>query len=640
MEKINLETKNLAQEKFVKLAELFPNAITETIVGYDENGDAIIERAVDADVLRQEIAESVLEGREERYEFTWPDKKQSILLANSPINKTLRPIREDSVNFDETENLYIEGDNLDVLKLLRETYLGKIKMIYIDPPYNTGNDFVYEDDYAQSIDEYREISGDYDEDDNRLFTNTSANGRYHTDWLNMMYPRLKLARDLLSDDGVVFISIDDNEVENLKKICNEIYGESNFITTYIWRRKTGASDTKHIATITEYILCYSKNKDMTEFHLDTEGFDRDRYRLSDEYEKERGKHYIDNLDRGGIRYSDSLNYAIKCPDGSYTYPNGRKKFENDGWTWTWGKTKVEWGIKNGFIVFKESNNKNSGWGVYYKNYLKVNNKNEAIKKGVPYKNVILDIINTEGTKDINELFDSKVFPYTKPRRLIKAFLKHSLSEESLILDFFSGSATTAHAVMELNAEDSGNRKYIMVQVPELTDEKSEAHKAGYKNICEIGKERIRRAGAKIKEENPDSEFDDGFRVLRLDSSNMKDVYHSPAKYDQSTIDEHTSNIKEDRSKEDLLFQVMLSLGTDLSAKIAVEEINDNKIFIVEDGYLVACFDDLITETTIESIAKKEPYYAVFTEGKMSDSTLANFEQIFATYSPTTIRKVI
>lgn len=631
MKKMNLETKNLAKDKFIKLAELFPNAITETIVGQDEDGNNIIDRAIDADILRQEIAEHVIEGREERYEFTWPDKRKSMLLANAPINKTLRPIREDSLNFDETENLYIEGDNLDVLKLLRETYLGKVKMIYIDPPYNTGNDFVYEDDFAQNMEDYKEVSGDYDEEGNRLFKNTDSNGRFHTDWLNMMYPRLKLARDLLSDDGVIFISIDDNEVDNLRKICNEIFGEANFIANLVWQKRFSRSnDATYFSTMHDHILCYCKSKKID----NSNGWEIGLLPRGDELPS--GYSNPDNDPRGpwtsvilsAKSGSDSLLYEI-------TTPSGRKVIPPSGRFWSCSKKTFDTWKKDNRIWF----GKNGDAAPRKKTFL------SEVQNGLRPNTLLLHNEaghNQEGKQETKELFDGiGVFDGPKPVRLIELLLKiGNLGTDDILLDFFSGSATTAHAVMELNAEDAGNRKYIMVQLPEETEENSEAYKAGYKNICEIGKERIRRAGKKIKEDYPDSKFDDGFRVLRVDSSNMKDVYHKPEAYSQSFLDKMESNIKEDRNEEDLLFQIMLSLGIDLSSKIKKEKINDNKVLIVEDGFLISCFDEEITEGTVESIAKKQPYYAVFSEGKMSDSTLANFEQIFDTYSPTTIRKVI
>lgn len=552
------------------------------------------------------------------------------------------------MNFDNTENLYIEGDNLEVLKLLQETYLGKIKMIYIDPPYNTGNDFVYEDDFAQSTDEYLANSGQFDEDGNRLVKNLDSNGRFHTDWLNMIYPRLKLAKDLLSDDGVIFISIDDNEVENLIKLCNEVFAENNFVSTLVWQKKTGASDAKGIATITENIVIYAKNQEFfnSTFTKNSESYDINRYKYQDEFYEERGPYYIDNLDRGGLSYSDSLNYEIICPDGTVTYPNGRKEYVNDGWIWKWSKQKIEWARKNKFIEFRKTDKKDSGWSVCYKNYLKVDNEGKPIERAAPHKNLITDVLNANAASIMKTLFNTNnYFNYSKPVELIGKLIGFVKLENEYILDFFSGSATTAHAVMQLNAEDGGHRKFIMVQLPEVTDEKSEAYKAGYKNICEIGKERIRRAAKKIVEENPETKFDGGFRVLKCDSSNMKDVYYNPAEYEQSLFTSLEDNIKEDRTPEDLLFQVMLDLGILLSSKIQVRSekvgMRSYSYFDVEDGYLIACFDKNIDEEVITAIAKQKPYYFVMRDSSMAnDSVATNFEQIFATYSPDTVRKVL
>ncbi|WP_352417800.1 site-specific DNA-methyltransferase [Proteiniborus sp.] len=511
----------------------------------------------------------------------------------------------------------------------------------IDPPYNTGKDFVYKDNFTQDKNEYLEESGQADEEGNRLFLNTDSNGRYHSDWLTMMYPRLKLARNLLSEDGVIFISIDDNEVHNLRKICDEVFGERNFTANIVWRKKTGASDSTDISVITEDILVYKKNINCNIFSRDTNAYDEDRYRLTDEYVKERGKHYIDNLDRGGIRYSDSLNYPIQCPDGTITYPNGRTEFKNDGWIWTWGKEKLEWGIKHGFITFKKSSNKESGWGVYYKNYLKVDNTNTPIIKSLPFKNIIFDIINTEGTKEIREIFESKVFQYTKPSSLIKYLINLiKMNGNDIILDFFSGSATTAHAVMQLNAEDSGNRKYIMVQLPEETDEKSEAYKAGYKTIAEIGKERIRRAAKKIKEETNLS-LDYGFRVFKVDSSNMKDVYYLPNELTQMNLHDLTENIKEDRTGLDLLSQVILESGLELSLPMETKIINGKEVHFVDEDALIACFDKNIDETLIREIAKEKPLKAIFRDNSFKDCpSRINLEEIFKSLSPNTEIKVL
>ena len=653
MDKMKMQTANKADENFKKLAEMFPNAVTETITGYDENGKAIVERAIDKDVLMQEISCEVVEGNEERYQFTWPDKKKSVLLANAPINKTLRPCREESVDFDNTENLYIEGDNLEVLKLLQETYLGKIKMIYIDPPYNTGNDFVYEDDFAQSTEDYLENSGQFDEDGNRLVKNLDSNGRFHTDWLNMIYPRLKLAKDLLSDDGVIFISLDDNEIYNCRKICDDVFGESNFVCNFVRKNKAGSGhDSGKLAIEFDYIMCYAKNNITNNINQEPVNTEDDvKYKLEDEYIKERGRYYLRDLDYKGS-YSEKMDYPITTPDGSVIYSGDMFGKPN---TWRWSKEKFEWGIKNGFIVFKKNQEK---WKVYIKQYQFVDNTGKPYIRTLPYR-ALIEYLNGQGTLDFNSIMETNAFSYPKSVGLLKHLLEIATNKDSVILDFFSGSATTAHAVMKLNAEDGGHRKFIMVQLPEVTDEKSEAYKAGYKNICEIGKERIRRAGQKIRNEQleirndadssslvtPNSSLDIGFRVLKCDSSNMKEVYYNPAEYEQSLFSRLEDNIKEDRTPEDLLFQVMLDLGILLSSKIQVRSekvgMRNYSYFDVEDGYLIACFDKNIDEEVITAIAKQKPYYFVMRDSSMAnDSVATNFEQIFATYSPDTVRKVL
>lgn len=503
MDKLKMHTPNLADENFKKLAALFPNAVTETI---NEDGEVV--RAIDADVLRQEISATVVEGSQERYQFTWPDKKKSVVLANQPIAKTLRLEREKSVGRDgtlgsiDTENIYIEGDNLDALKLLQETYLGKIKIIYIDPPYNTGNDFIYEDDFSMSGDDWNGVSGDYDEDGNRLVQNTESNGRFHTDWLNMLYPRLRIAKDLLSDDGVIFISIDDNEVENLKKICDEIFGEGNYITNIVWQSTAGSNTGTDIVTVTENVLVYTKCRNA--FTFDGMLADEQSYTYSDEYEAERGKYALDKLDRRrvGSHYSIALDYSIEMPDGTLRYPGGYTKRSSEGWNYLWSKTKVQWGIEHGFIVFKKTN---GVWNVYNKRYAKIDNEGNYVERTIPFRNLITsDQCNTaQGTSEIRSLFNVRTFDFPKPSSLIKHLLMTCVRKapNTIILDFFSGSATTAHAVMQLNAEDGGHRKFIMVQLPEVTEDNSEARKAGYKTICDIGEERIRRAGKKILAEH-------------------------------------------------------------------------------------------------------------------------------------------
>ena len=634
MQKLRMQTVNKADENYKKLAELFPNAVTETI---DPTTGEVV-RAIDKDVLMQEINTKVVEGNEERYQFTWPDKKKSVLLANAPINKTLRPCREESVDFDHTENLYIEGNNLEVLKLLQETYLGKIKMIYIDPPYNTGNDFVYEDDFAQSTEEYLDNSGQFDEEGNRLEKNLDSNGRFHTDWLNMLYPRLKLAKDLLSDDGVIFISINDMEVTNAKKICDNIYGESNFVADLIWANKEGggSSDSKLFRIKHEHIICYAKRIEL----VNIKGVaisNAERYSKSDEYENERGTYYLQKLGMGSIQYSQSLDYPIKTPDGTFVMPS-----DNNGGRracWRWSREKYERNKKRGFVDIKKDSK--GVWTVYTKQYMKCDNEGNPIDRTQRPMGIIEEFSSTQAAKLLEYIGMGSCFSYSKPVELIKWLISRLELSEDIVLDFFSGSATTAHAVMQLNAEDGGKRKFIMVQLPEKTDEKSEAYKAGYQNICEIGKERIRRAARKIAEENPKAQFDGGFRVLKCDNSNMKDVYYQSSEYEPSLFSSLEDNIKEDRTPEDLLFQVMLDLGVLLSGKIEETTIAGKKIFNVEDNYLIACFDDNVTDEVITEIAKQQPYYFVMRDSSMaSDSVATNFEQIFATYSPSTERRVL
>ncbi len=649
MDKLKMQTVNKANENFKKLAGMFPNAVTETI---DENGEVV--RAIDKDVLMQEISCKVVDGNEERYQFTWPDKKKSVFLANAPINKTLRPCRKESVDFDNTENLYIEGDNLEVLKLLQETYLGKIKMIYIDPPYNTGNDFVYEDDFAQSTEEYLDNSGQFDGEGNRLVKNLDSNGRFHTDWLNMIYSRLKLAKDLLTEDGVVFLSVDDNEVDNLLKICAEIFGSSCFLACFPRVTKKAGKTTDTIAKNHDYVLAFSKSinpKLYLPLHTD------DGFKFADEFEAERGKYKLNQtLDYDSLQYSSSLDYPITI-DGETIYPGQsyekylERKSGNHAradWAWRWSRELFDFGYKNGFIIVKKYENYSRIYTKTYQNAKIVKTVNGFAVKCFQRTKAIstLEFVENEfsndnSKKNLLELFENSVFDYSKPVLLPQTLLRYSASKNDIILDFFSGSATTAHAVMQLNAEDDGHRKFIMVQLPEETDEKSEAYKVGYKNICEIGKERIRRAAKKIAEENPEAKFDGGFRVLKCDTSNMKDVYYNPAEYEPSLFSKLEDNIKEDRTPEDLLFQVMLDLGVLLSSKIEETTIADKKVFNVENNYLIACFDNNVTEEVITEIAKQKPYYFVMRDSSMAnDSVATNFEQIFASYSPDTVRKVL
>lgn len=626
MDKLRMQSSNGVEDNITKIAQLFPDCVTETV---DERSGQP-KHLIDFEKLKQNLSDSVMSERAERYQFTWPDKSKAILLANSPINATLRPCREDSVDFDNTQNLYIEGDNLDVLKCLKETYLHKVKMIYIDPPYNTGNDFVYEDDFAQSSEEYLANSGQFDEQGNRMFTNAESNGRFHTDWLNMIYPRLKVARDLLTDDGVIFISIDDNEVENLRKVCDEVFGESNCIAQLIWEKKyTIANDAKYFSDVHDYILCYSKKKEF--FHI------------------------------GKLPRTAQMNAAYKNPDN---HPKGPwKATPLHARSGSDSNANFSYTFKNG-VVFTPPTGR---FSAYSKETLKAMDDNNEIwfgkdGKSIPSRKTFLCDLKNDGVvprtiisysegghnheadEEMKKLMEKKVFTSPKPTKLLHLLLTlGNTNKEAIILDFFSGSATTAHAVMRLNSEDGGNRKFIMVQLPEKTDEKSEAFKAGYKNICEIGKERIRRAGKKIKEESPltTQDLDTGFRVLKLDSTNMQDIYYSPKDISQADLFSQVDNVKPDRTGEDLLFQVMLELGATLDSKIETITVAGKTIYNVAEGYLVACFDPDVTDDVVKAIAQMQPAYAVLRDTSMKDdSTATNFEQIFKTYSPDTVTKIL
>lgn len=633
MDKLRMQTLDGVQDNIDKIAALFPNCITER-----KDAEGKVTLAIDFDKLRQELSSEIVEGREERYQFTWPDKKKAILLANSPINATLRPCREESVDFDNTQNLYIEGDNLDVLKCLKETYLGKVKMIYIDPPYNTGNDFVYEDNFAESTSEYLANSGQYDEQGNRLVNNTESNGRFHTDWLNMIYPRLKVARELLTEDGVIFISVDDNEVENLKIVCNEIFGESNFVATCVWKRRaSSAMDRSNCSMDHEYVLSYQKGS-----LLAFNGIEKDYKGYSNPDNDPRGPWTTGDLTVGmtGDMRPNQYYDLVDPSTGKIYKPNYNR-------VWSYIPESMQKLIEENRIVFPEDTNQRP---------MKKRFASELIANVNPFSTWMSEIgMNTEGTRVLNSLLGASMFNYSKPITLCTNLLKQVSHKNAIILDFFSGSATTAHAVMQLNAEDGGNRKFIMVQLPEITDKNSEAYKAGYNTICEIGKERIRRAGKKIKnelaakqqenglftEQEEKQTLDIGFRVVKLDSSNMADIYYSPAEYDQQTLFSKAENIKPDRTSEDLLFQVMLELGATLDSKIERVEIENKTIYNVANDYLVACFDNEINDSVVTAIAKMQPQYAVFRDSSMADdSTATNFEQIFKTYSPNTTTKVL
>jgi len=620
---LNGRTPDIAEENIEKLKTIFP--------------DVFIEGKVDFEKLQQVLGKYI-ETSNERYNFTWNGKAKALRLSQAPSTGTLRPCIEESKDWDTTQNLYIEGDNLEVLKLLQKSYHSKVKMIYIDPPYNTGKDFVYPDNFTDSIENYKKITGQTDSEGNNTSNNSETSGRYHTDWLNMMYPRLRLSRNLLTDEGLIFISIDDNEVDNLKKICNEVFGEESFVSDIIWQKKTGASDAKGIATITEHIITYSRNINyiLTAFTKNKDSYDINRYKYQDEFYAERGPYYIDNLDRGGLQYSDSLNYGIQCPDGTQTYPNGRTEYSNDGWIWKWSKQKIEWARGNKFIEFRPSTSKKSGWSVCYKNYLLVDNEGNSIERAAPHKNLITSVLNANAAADMKALFNSTVFQYTKPVELIKTLLSYvNFSESSIVLDFFSGSATTAHAVMQLNADDGGNRKFIMVQLPEPTDEKDEAYKVGYKNICEIGKERIRRAGEKIKEEKglEAMNLDVGFKVLKLDSSNIQ-KWQPDYDYLELSLTEFVNNYVDGRTELDVVYEIMLKYGLDLSYPVNEYKIDGKKVYSIGFGMLIICLDSEITTSIAQGIldlAKElspDSTRVVFKDnGFKTDSNKTNIKEI-------------
>lgn len=671
MDKLKMHSMDGVAANIDKIGALFPNCVTETMKG----GKVV--RAIDFDMLRQELSDVVVEGPTERYQFTWPEKRKSILAANSPISATLRPCRADSVDFDTTENLYIEGDNLDVLKLLQETYLGKIKMIYIDPPYNTGNDFVYADDFAESAADYLQRSGEYDEDGNRLVKNLDSNGRFHTDWLNMLYSRIKLAKNLLTDDGVIFISIDENEVSSLKDICDEIFGRTNFIAQLVWAagRK---NDSKYVSVSHEYILCYFRNVEYIKEHKITwrekkRGLD-DIYGEYERLKRTYGKdctsiehdlkkwykalpdghpakdhaHY-NRVDESGIFFADNISWpGGGGPKYTVMHPTTQKpvKIPSRGWL-TNEATMKEW-IAQGRVEFGKDENS----VPTLKSYLKDR------EYSVPYSVFYQD--GRAASKRLATLMGDKVFENPKDEEILRRIIEFCGTDDGdIVLDFFSGSGTTAHAVFLANAEQNKSRKFILVQLPEIIDPEKAASEKAKKvaksavdlldsigaphNICEIGKERIRRAGRQVKEASPLTlaNLDIGFRVLKLDSSNMKDVYYNPDEYTMGSLFGMADNIKDDRTPEDLLFQVMLDLGILLSSKIEETTIAGKKVFSVADGYLYACFDSDVSEETVKAIAQKKPYYAVFRDsGFATDSVATNFEQIFETYSPSTTRKVL
>lgn len=623
MDKLKMQTADGVQDNISRIAELFPECITEV-----KNQRGGVKRSVDFDKLRQLLSSDIVEGNEERYQFTWPDKRKAILAANAPINATLRPCPEESVNFDTTQNLYIEGDNLDVLKCLKETYLHKVKMIYIDPPYNTGNDFVYEDDFAESSAEYLANSGQFDEQGNRLVTNTESNGRFHTDWLNMIYPRLKVARDLLTEDGVIFISIDDHEVENLRKVCDEVFGECNFIATLVWERAfSPKNDAKYISNSHDYVLMYAKSAaNFVIGRLERTAEANARYSNPDN--DPRGVWMSSDI--SVKTYNASCDYPIITPSGKVVEPPA-------GRCWRLSKNAFFERLQDNRIWFGP-NGDNTPRMKRFLSELKF--EGMAPTSILFYKDVGH---SQEGAQEVVSLFGDKgVFDGPKPVRLLERLITlANLKEDSIVLDFFSGSATTAHAVMKKNVEKEKNCRFIMVQLPEEVSDKKKDQ--GYKNICEIGKERIRRAGAKIKAENPEKaqHLDTGFRVLKLDSSNMKDVFYSPKETSQLELFRYVDNVKDDRTSEDLLFQVMLELGATLDSKIEESVVDGKTIYNVADGYLVACFDQEVTNEVVTAIAKMQPTYAVLRDTSLAnDATATNFEQIFKTYAPNTTTKIL
>ena len=648
MEKLRMKTPDAAEGNVAKIAALFPQCVTERL-----NKAGKPELAIDFDKLRDELSKDLLDGAEERYQFTWPDKRAASRLANEATDKTLRPDLDASVDFWNTKNLYIEGDNLDVLKVLRENYLGAIKMIYIDPPYNTGNDFVYNDDFAQSKEEFEQSSGLFDEDGNQVLDpmqrNTESNGRFHTDWLNMIYPRLKVARDLLADDGVIFISIDDNEVRNLKFICDEIFGADNFIAQLATvMNLKGNNDQFGFAGTHEYTLVYAKSiANLTELRgIAFTKEDESDYTLSDSRGLYKVGATLMRTGEAGARDKRPKGYYPIFVSSDYSSLSIERENEDDfvvypktvdGKEMSWRRSPENLMQTRSQFIIKPTSN---GISFYKKQYLDDDKKVGKKPKTLFYKS---EYSSGNGTACIKELFGGRAFDNPKPLALIQDICMIGSDEDAIILDFFSGSATTAHAVMKLNAEDGGKRKFIMVQLPEVTDEKSEARKAGYKTICQIGEERIRRAGKKIKEEAglQGQDLDTGFRVLKLDSSNMEDVYYTPEDFNEQNLFNTVDNVKSDRSPLDLLFQVLPENNIELSAKIEEKDVNGKKVFFVDGTYLVATFDRDVNESTVTEIAKMQPQYFVMRDASAAnDNVLDNFEQIFRHYSPDTIRKIL
>lgn len=627
MEKPKFESPDMVAENIDRIAALFPNCITEML---DEEHSTpekkVYKRAVNFELLKQMLSPDVVDG-DEAYEFTWVGKKAAIVEANKPIRKTLRPCVAESKDWDTTENLYIEGDNLEVLKLLQESYLGKVKMVYIDPPYNTGNDFIYADDFMRSQEEENEQMGMYDEDENRLFKNTDTNGRFHSDWCSMIYSRLMLARGLLADTGLIFVSIDDCELTNMRRICDEVFGETNFIDTIIWKKRYGGgAKEKWLVSLQEYVLVYCKNAALLgELYVPLTKDSIERYyQKKDENYATRGGYRTHPLEATkSMDARANLVYPIPAPDGSEIWPKRQ---------WLWSKDRAYEALVKGELEIYQGND--GSWQVATKQYLRDADGTERLGKMF---SIIENIYTQHGTNEMISLMgNAKIFPFPKPSSFVKQLLPLASDKDSIVLDFFSGSATTAHAVMQLNAEDGGHRKFIMVQLPEPCDEASEAYKAGYKNICEIGKERIRRAGDKIKSESPmtTQDLDIGFRVLKLDDSNMKDVYYAPDDYDQGMLAGLESNIKDDRTDLDLLFGCLIDWGLPLSLPYKSEQIDGCTVHTYNDGDLIACFDANIPESVVKEIAQRRPLRAVFRDsGFASSPEKINVFEIFKLYMP-------
>lgn len=612
MDKVKMTTPDGVTENIEKLAALFPAAVTEM-----RGEDGALRKGIDFEKLKQLLSRDIVEGGE-RYEFSWVGKKAAMAEAARPTTETLRPVKADSRDWDTTENLYIEGDNLAALKILQESYLGKVKMIYIDPPYNTGNDFIYADDFMRTQDEENEQMGMFDEDENRMFKNTDNRGHYHSDWCSMVFSRLLLARNLLSDDGIIFISIDDNEISNLAKLCNEVFGESNYIATYLKQSKVGGgSDSKFVVKEHEYCLVYGKDVNKTaEMFVEHDPEYLKRYKEKDN----NGRYFWDTFARPGLK--NPIHYDIIAPDGTVM-----------NYGWIHGKERYEQERKAGLVRIVPKSG--GGWSVQFKQYLNAQGKKP--------RSMTMDFGGSiEGKNDISSLFDNdKLFSYPKSVKFIKTLLATTLSNDGVVLDFFSGSATTAHAVMQLNAEDGGHRKFIMVQLPEPCDEKSEAYKAGYKNICEIGKERIRRAGDKIKTEHPDADLDIGFRVFRVDSSNMRDVYYKPEEFTQTMLGETVSNIKPDRTDLDLLYACLLDCGVPIHLPHTTTTVDGCTIHNVDNGALMACFDEHIPHSVIRAMAAEAPLQVIFRDSAFAaDADKINVTEIFKNLSPDTKVRVI